>query len=46
MFNSFKIENNPNYIERFSPYHAVNTLRLGHKNHVFNDVFKNKRCLS
>jgi hypothetical protein len=36
---------NLNYIQRFSPYRAVNTLRLGYKNQSVNAVQGNNRCL-
>jgi hypothetical protein len=35
----------PCYIERFSPYRTVNTLRLGYKNQPVNAVEGNNRCL-
>jgi len=34
-----------NYISRYSPYRAVNTLRLGYKNQPPNVVQENNRCL-
>jgi len=36
---------NLNYTSIFSPYRAVNTLRLHYKNHLFNAVYRNNRCL-
>jgi hypothetical protein len=41
----FKTNLNPNYSQRFSPYRAVNTLRLGYKNQSVNAVYGNNRCL-
>jgi len=37
---------NLNDIYRSSPYHAVNTLRLGYKNQTVNAVQRNNRCFS
>jgi hypothetical protein len=34
-----------NYVLRFSPHRAVNTLRLGYKNQSVNTVYWNNRCL-
>jgi len=36
---------NPNYCYRFSPYRAVNTLRLVYKNPSVNAVWGNNRSL-
>ena len=36
---------NLNYTSIFSPYRAVNTLRLHYKNHLLNVAFRNNRCL-
>jgi hypothetical protein len=36
---------NQNYIQRFSPYRAVNTLHLSYKNQSVNAVQWNNRCL-
>jgi len=32
-------------VQGLSPYRAVNTLRLGFKNHSVNDVYGKSRCL-
>ena len=40
-----KVKNNPNFIQIFSPYRAVNTLRLGYKNQSVSAVQGNNRCL-
>jgi len=35
----------PNYTQTFSPYRAVNTLRLSYKNQSAHAVDGNNRCL-
>jgi hypothetical protein len=40
-----KAKINLNYIQKFTSYRAVNTLRLGYKNQSVNAVQGNNRCL-